>query len=45
MINRTIIIGMMIYYNNNCKLHFGDYSHNHESHNKITGTTRTIGAL
>ena len=42
---RTIIIGLMINYNQHCKLKFGDYVQTHKSHEKSTGTARIIGAL
>ena len=42
---RIIITGLIIDYNNHCKLQFGEYEQNNESHNKSTGTAHTIGSL
>ena len=42
---RNTITGIMIDYNNHCNIRFGEYAHTHESHDKITGTARTIGYL
>ena len=45
MIHRNIITGLMIGYNKNYKLLFGEYVKTNVYHDKSNGTARTIGDL
>ena len=45
MVLRTIITGPINDYNNHCKLQCWGYVKTYESHDNISGTVRTIGAL